>query len=87
MGADTDTNWFFVLHLEEKDRPSNGAPYEIQVLNANGQAVACGYADEQTDHLQLQGCSIPLAVIGAARRQAVGKGDYVNEAGDSVPAF
>jgi hypothetical protein len=79
--------WFFVSHLQERDRPSTGMTYEIQLLNAQGQAVARGYADDLADNLQIQGRSIPLAVIEAARKQPIGKGDYVDEAGSSVSPF
>ncbi len=87
MATRTPKNWYFVLHLEERDRPSSGMQYQIQLLNAEGQAVACGYADDTTDSLQILGQPIPALVIEAARRQPIGKGDYVDEAGNSIPPF
>ena len=78
---------YFVSHLEERDRPSTRMRYEIQLLNAEGQALACGYADENTKTLLIQEQDIPLPVIEAAQRQPIGKGDYVDEAGNSLPPF
>jgi hypothetical protein len=79
--------WFFVSHLEEKKRPSIHKRYEIQVLNAAGQAVARGYVDDQSDNLEIEGQAIPHDVIKAAWRQPIGKGDYVDASGNSVPPF
>ncbi len=79
--------WFFVSNLEERNRPSTGMRYEIQVLNSAGQAVGCGYVDDQSNTLEIDGQAIPRAVIEAAREQPVGKGDYVDELGNSVPLY
>jgi hypothetical protein len=87
MSTGNHTRWFFVTHLEESDRPSIDMRYEIQLLNAEGQAVACGYLDDHADTLEIQGRSIPLAVVEAARRQVIGKGDHVDQAGNSVSPF
>lgn len=84
MATGSRKKWFFVSHLEERDRPSIGMRYEVQLLNAVGQAVACGYVDEDTDSLEIQGRSIPLLVIEAARKQPIGKGDYIDEGGNPV---
>jgi hypothetical protein len=84
--ADSE-KWFFVLHLGERERPSANLRYEIQLLNTNGQAIACGYVDDQADRLQLEELLIPLPVIQAARRQPSGNGDYVDESGRSISAF
>ena len=61
--------------------------YEIQLLNPDGQAVACGYVDDRIKSLEIQGRSIPLPVIEAARKQPIGKGDYVEGVGISVSPF
>jgi len=61
--------------------------FEIQLLNADGQALACGYVDDQVVSLQIEGRIIPLSVIEAARRQVIGKGDYVDESGSSISPF
>lgn len=79
--------WFFVSHLEERDRTSFEMRYEVQLLNSKGQAVACGYLDDHTASLEIQGRSIPQPVIEAARRQPIGNGDYVDETGNSVSPF
>ncbi len=79
--------WFFVSHLEENDCPSHGMRYEVQLLNSDGQALACGYLHDSATRLELSGQSIPLPVIEAARKQLIGKGEYVDEAGSSVSPF
>jgi hypothetical protein len=79
--------WYFVSHLQESDRRSNGMPFEIQVLNTAGQATACGYLGEKDSALEIDGQPVPSAVIGAARRQEIGNGDYVDESGMTVQPF
>ncbi|QDT52384.1 hypothetical protein Pan44_03940 [Caulifigura coniformis] len=87
MEMATDRKVYFILHLEERDRYSSGMRYEIQLLDTYGQTIARGCVDDQANSLELQGCSIPQPVIEAARKQAIGNGDYVDEAGYSVSPF
>jgi len=87
MATSPRRKWFFVSNLEKSNRPSTGMRYEIQVLNDAGEAVGCGYVDDQSDTLEIDGQAIPRAVIEAAREQHVGKGDYVDELGNSVPPY
>lgn len=79
--------WYFVSHLNKSDQLQRGMPFEIQVLNSVGQAVACGYVDENTAVFEIQGQLIPIEVINAARQQNVGNGDYVDENGKTLPPF
>lgn len=78
---------FFVLHLEERDRPSPQYRYEVQLLGADGRAVGWQYVDDASTALEIGGTRIPLPVIEAARRQLIGRGDFVNEEGNPVPPF
>jgi hypothetical protein len=88
MATQTRKKWYFVSHLEKRDRPPSGMRYEIQVLNADGQAVVCAHVDDLTSTvLEIQGHPIPAPVIEAARKQQLGKGEYVDEAGSPMPPF
>jgi hypothetical protein len=78
---------YFVSHLDPSDRPSAEKPFEIQLLDAEGRAAATGYFGIGETTLVIQGQLIPMPVLQAARRQRLGQGDYVNEAGVSVPPF
>ena len=83
---------YFVMHLTDRDlkdrrRPLSEKRFEIQLLDASGQAVSCGYVDYDQSSLEVDGKAVPFAVIAAARRQATGNGDYVDDCGNSVPVF
>ena len=83
---------FFVLHLDENDltelgRPTNDTLYEIQLLDSHGRAKACGYVGTDEKRLELDGKLVPVAVLEAARRQAPGQGEFVNEDGRSLQPF
>jgi hypothetical protein len=78
---------YFVVHLMENDRPSRGQPFEIQVLDSEGRAIACGYVGTDDTSLDIEGQVVPAAVLEAARRQVIGQGDYVNERGNSIMPF
>ena len=83
---------FFVMHLSERDlsergRPTRGGQFEIQLLDAKGRAKATGYIGSEETMLEVEGNSVPIAVIEAARRQPVGQGDYVDEQGHSIQPF
>jgi hypothetical protein len=83
-----DKQRFFVLHLDERDyKPSPDSKYEIQILDSEGRAKLSGYLEENQTELVVKGFKIPKAVIEAATRQLKGKGDYVNEKGESIPPF
>lgn len=76
---------FFVLHLADGwPEKSDDVKYEIQIVNESGQAVSWGYANDQETEIVINGCRIPSAVLEAARRQLMGKGDYVDENGCSI---
>lgn len=88
MTREQRTPRYFVLHLEPgEERPEPDLAYEIQILDAAGRARACGHVGEGDEPLFVDGEEVPLAVIRAARRQALGQGDYVDSRGVAVPAF
>ncbi len=90
MTPKTRQERFFVSHLAETDRRNKEFPYEIQVLNCDGQAIACGCVDgqsDESDEVEIDGQHIPHPVIEAARRQQIGEGDYVDPLGRSVSPF
>jgi hypothetical protein len=79
---------YFVLHLEiGEDRPSPELAYEVQILDREGRARACGHVGESDTRLAVSGEEVPFPVIEAARRQPYGKGDYVTATGESAPPF
>lgn len=78
---------FFVVHLHEKDRPSSAMRYEIQVLDGDGRAAHCVYADDSQVMIEVIGLTIPTQVVDAARRQPMGQGDYVDDSGKSIRPF
>ena len=63
------------------------ADYEIQVLDAQGRGKHVGYLRYGDTEIEIGGQPIPKAVIDAAHRQPEGKGDYVNEGGQSISPF
>ena len=63
---------------------SAGYAFAIQILDASGRARSVGYVGSTESELVVDSHTVPLQVIGAARRQPKGQGDYVNENGDSV---
>ncbi len=83
---------YFVMHLSERalgerDRAPSDGPFEIQLLDAQGRTKVCGYAGRDETTLEVEGNTVPLAVIEAARQQPVGQGDYVDEHGRSIQPF
>ena len=79
---------FFVLRLSPGHTGyAAGNRYEIQVLNAEGQAgdriLFTGHESEN----ELATTGVPLAVFHAARRQSEGTGDFVSSSGLSHPPF
>jgi hypothetical protein len=78
---------YFVIHLEEMDRPIPGKEFEIQVLDSEGRAACCGYVGKGQLDLVVAGKVIPRPVIEAAHRQTIGQGEYVDQAGNSVSPF
>lgn len=83
---------FFVMQLSERGlaergRRSNEQPFEIQLLDAKDRAKACGYVGADDKTLDIEGYSVPMAVIEAARRQTPGQGDYVDDHGNSIQPF
>jgi hypothetical protein len=94
---------YFVSQLDQEDyRPVPEAVYEIQILNADGQAERCAYLGERSDEilcavdfvtppepkrLDPSEVPIPRAVIEAARQRKIGFGERVNERGEILPPF
>jgi hypothetical protein len=78
---------YFVVHLSERDRPAAREVFEIQLLDLEGRATACGYIGSGDTDLAIEGRLIPAAVLQAARRQPLGQGDYVDDDGNSIPPF
>lgn len=76
---------FFVFHLAD-DRPEKGATakYEIQIVNEHGQALFWGFVGDDEMHLRISDYEISLAVLEAARRQPIGKGEFVDKNGQPV---
>ena len=79
---------YFVLRLHERDyRPTPEACFVVQLPSPEGGPGATGYLRADQTELVVDGEAIPTAVLNAARRQPYGKGDYVNEKGESIPPF
>ena len=83
---------FFVMHLSDRDlaergRTSREQPFEIQLLDAEDRAKAVGHVGVDEQLLDIDGYCVPFPVIEAARRQATGQGDYVDENGNSIRLF
>jgi len=83
---------YFVMHLLENEvgipgRSDASKQYEIQILDAQGRAVAIVYAGNLETELSVGDQLVPKAVLEAARRQVPGKGDYVNEDGIHILPF
>jgi len=82
------TTKYFVSSLSTEDyKPFPGAKFEVQLQSPAGGPGVSGYFGDDEVQLVVGGESIPLAVLQAARRQPFGQGDYVNEKGETVPAF
>ena len=73
--------------LGERGRPSSEEQFEIQLLDAEGRAKVCGYVGSDETTLEVEGKTVPIAVIEAARQQPVGQGDYVDEHRHSIQPF
>ena len=79
---------YFVHHLSERSyRPSLDVKYAVQILDSRGRAKIVGYIGDDEESFEVDGYEIPPVVLEAARRQPYGKGDYVNERGESIPPF
>ena len=79
---------YFVLHLSERDyRPTPAAQYAIQLSDPEGGPGSAGYIGDAETELVVDGHVVPAAVLDAARRQACGQGDYVDESGETIPPF
>jgi hypothetical protein len=84
----SEARWFFVYCLRSTDQQfAAGNRYEVQVLDDAGRAAQVGYFVDPQLPLVIDGQTIPLAVLKAALRQPSGKGDYVNDLGERIPAF
>jgi hypothetical protein len=78
---------YFVVHLREEDRPVPEKHFEIQALDSAGRAINYGFIGNESNELYIDGLEVPRPVIEAARRQLIGRGDYVDERGNSIPPF
>lgn len=80
-------NVFFVRHLKADDRwpdQQEGQVYQVQLVNRFGQATSSGFVSK-TDHtLKIGGIEVPHTVIAAAKRQPIGRGEYVDRDGRAV---
>jgi len=80
--------WYFVVHLDpQQSVDTDSHSYEVQVLDQQGRAVAVGYFTDPDAPLTVAQQLIPTGVLPAALRQLPGQGDYVNEAGESIPPW
>lgn len=78
---------FFVRHLTPGDDwpgQRTGQVFQVQLVNANGQATASGYVSSNEHELTIEGAEIPRPVIEAVHRLSVGNGEYVDRNGHSV---
>ena len=87
MASNTQKKRYFVAHLEQCDRPASDKAYQVQILNSSGRADVWGYVGDADTELIVEGHCVPSAVVTAARRQLLGKGDYVDEDGNSIRPF
>ena len=94
---------YFVRQLDAQSyKPLPEAVYEIQILNADGQAERCAYLGAESadilcavslvtppspTRIDTRSVFIPTPVIEAARRREVGFGERVNERGEILPPF
>ena len=83
---------YFVLHLSASemgtnDYPEIDKPYSIQILDNEGKGIESGVVGESDGTLIIGRHVVPKAVIDAARRQPLGKGDYIDENGRRIVPF
>lgn len=78
---------YFVTYLRDNECKDINKPFEIQILDEIGQCIAVSYLSSEQEELIIEGKQIPNAVIQAAKKQPIGKGDYVNECGKSIFPF
>lgn len=79
---------YFVLRMAEHHRHyAAGFRIEVQLLNDDGQGQVVLYLRGPHADYQSGNIFVPSAVIAAALRQMPGKGDYVDESGQSRGPF
>jgi hypothetical protein len=79
---------FFVVRLAPgRKEYENGYGFEVQLLDEAGRAGAVLYFLELHQDFRTQEYYVPATVVAAAVRQAEGKGDYVDEQGESRKPF
>jgi len=93
---------YFVRQLSSDSYKPSEAVYEIQMMNAEGQAEICAYLDQEASkivcaislvtppgptRIDPSVLQIPNAVIEAARQRKVGAGERVNSRGEILPPF
>ena len=86
MSHGTVNDRYFVLHLNDRDRPGADSQlsFQIQLLDDLGRSVEEGYVGLEETELRIADRAVPRAVLDAARRQPLGQGDYVDANGESV---
>ncbi len=79
---------FFVMRLVSGDRLfDEGYPLQVQFLDDAGRAGATVYLAANEPAGKIGGFVVTDAVREAASRQAPGRGDYVDSAGESQRPF
>ena len=79
---------YFVVRMEEAHRHyAAGYRFVVQLLNDDGQGEVVLYLKGPRADYRSGSLYVPSAVIAAASRQKPGKGDYVDESGQSHPPF
>lgn len=79
---------FFVLRLSPRNKEyGDGYRFEVQLLDEAGRAGAVLYLREVHQEFREQEYYVPGRVIAAALKQVEGKGDYVDENGESRRPF
>ena len=75
---------FFVVRLEASEASQAGGEFEVQLLNANGQAKAVTYASRDADSVVVGDVEVDHRVILAAAGLPEGQGVYVNGDGEEI---
>jgi len=82
-----EREWYFVSMVPPEERPPDGGVFEIQVLNDAGEGIEWGYIRPEDKSLTIGDRLIPETVLAAAKRCAIGHGQYVDRNGNIVRPF
>jgi hypothetical protein len=80
-------NVFFVVRLRPEERwpeQKEGQSFGVHLVNRFGQTTVDGYFGENDKAVVVGGVEVPRKVLEAAKRQAIGSGEYVNANGEPV---